>query len=223
MIERYALFDTSQLQQRFATANTILSNYKKRYNVVPTQQVPVIVQREGERRIEFKHWGLVPQNARDTNGVFRYKTYAVREEDVFEKPSTERLARTQRCIIPVNGFYLWNKGTEARPYFVHLAEYAPFGLAGIYSSWTTPEGVEQATFAMLTVRSGVTFAAISDRAPVIVPRDNEATWLDPARHDMSTVYDITRPYAGGDLRLDAVSDDIYSKKIDASRLIKLVD
>lgn len=69
MIERYALFDTSLIKERFMTANTILGNFKKRYNVSPTQNMPVIVHRDEERKIEFKSWGFVPQNARHTRCV----------------------------------------------------------------------------------------------------------------------------------------------------------
>ncbi len=220
MIEHYALFDTTLVKERFATANIILGNYKKRYNARPTQNMPVIVQRDDQRKIEFKTWGLVPQNAHDQNGVFRYKTYFVAEEDVFKKNSTEQIVRSQRCIVPVNGFYLWHKtGDGTQPYFVHLADYAPFGLAGIYSSWTTPDGTEQGTFAILTVQSGDSIAAINDRAPVILKQADESAWLDPTLTTMTTVYNATKPYTGTDLIIDTVSGDTSSKKIDTPSLI----
>ena len=175
MIEHCALFNTATIKERFSTANTILGNYKKRYNVRPTQNMPVIVQRDGQRKIEFETWGLVPQNAHDQNGVFRYKTYCVAEEDVFNKNSTEQIVRTQRCIVPVSGFYPWRKKDDDAPtHFVHLAGYAPFGLAGVYSSWMTPNGVEQGTFSILTVQSGESLASISERTPVILSQADEA-------------------------------------------------
>lgn len=218
-MERYALFATADIKARFATSNTILGNFKKRYNVRPTQNMPVIVQQGDERKIAFKTWGLVPKNARDQNGVFRYKTYTVAEQDVFKKNSTEQAVRTQRCIVPVNGFYVWH---DAQPYFAHLADYAPFGLAGIYSSWTMPDGIEQGTFAVLSVESGESLVPICDRAPVIVTEADEAAWLDPAHRDMTTVYNITKPYASNDLIIDRVSTDVNGKKIDTPNLIKLI-
>ncbi|MFZ1360477.1 MAG: SOS response-associated peptidase [Candidatus Saccharimonadales bacterium] len=224
MIERYALFDTTLVKKRFGTANTILGNFKKRYNVRPTQNMPVVLLRDGERRIEFKTWGLVPQNARDQNGVFRYKTYSVSEEDVFKKNSTEKIVRTQRCIVPVNGFYLWPTDSgDAQPRFVHLADYAPMGLAGIYSSWVTPDGVEQGTFAILTVASSGSLAAIGERAPVILEQADETSWLDPTLTNMTTVYNATKPYADNDLHIDVVSADINGKKIDTPKLIESIE
>lgn len=220
MIEQYALFDTALVKERFNTANTILGNFKKRYNVRPTQNMPVILQRDDQRKIEFKTWGLVPKNARDQNGVFRYKTYFVAEEEVFKKNSTEQIVRSQRCIVPVNGFYLWHKTNDStQPHFVHLAGYAPFGLAGIYSSWTAPDGTEQGTFTILTVQSGDSLEAISDRTPVIIGQADESAWLDTTLTNMTTVYNATKPYTGTDLLIDAVSPDARSKKIDAPSLI----
>ena len=222
-MERYALFDTTHIKERFATANTIFGNYKKRYNVRPTQNMPVIVQRDDEHKIEFKTWGLVPKNARDQNGVFRYKTYTVAEEDVFKKNSTEQLVRTQRCIVPVNGFYLWNKDARgSQAHFVHLPNYAPFGLAGIYSSWTMPDGTEQGTFAVLSVEAGGSLAHISDRTPVILAQSDEAAWLDSAVTSMTDVYNATKPYVGSDLVADRVSDAVNGKKVDAPDLIRAI-
>lgn len=109
------------------------------------------------------------------------------------------------------------------PYFVHLNNYAPFGLAGMYSSWTTPDGVEQATFTILTTQSGDTLADVSDRALVILKREDESTWLDPSLNDMTTVYNITHPYDGSDLIVDRVSDEIHSKKSNAPTLIAPVE
>lgn len=220
MIERYALFDTAHIRERFDTANTILSNFKKRYNSNPAQQMPVIVQRGSERKIEFKLWGFVSKNARDTNGVFRYKTYMVREEDIFKKTSTEPAARTQRCIVPVNGFYSWDARTSrAQPYFIHRKDYEPFGLAGIYSSWATSDGEERGTFAIVTAEAGPSLTHINDRMPVVLDSGDEAAWLNPDRRDMSTVYDIARLYEADDLIIDAVSPDVHSKKIDQPGLI----
>lgn len=224
MIEHYALFNTTSIKERFATTNTILGNFKKRYNVRPTQNMPVIVQRDNQPKIEFKTWGLVPKNARDQSGVFRYKTYTVTEKDVFKKNSTEQLIRTQRCIVPVNGFYLKHTKKETTQfYFVHLADYAPFGLAGIYSSWDAPDGITQGTFAILTVQSDGLLASISSQAPVILQHSDESSWLNPTLTDMTTVYTITKPYTGNDLLVDAVSAEVASKKIDKPNLIITTD
>ena len=115
---------------------------------------------------------------------------------------------------------MWHKtGDGTQPYFVHLADYAPFGLAGIYSSWTTPDGTEQGTFAILTVQSGDSIAAINDRAPVILKQADESAWLDPTLTTMTTVYNATKPYTGTDLIIDTVSGDTSSKKIDTPSLI----
>ena len=102
MIERLALYDIDKLRDRFTLADGVPKGVKKRYNIVPSQLIPVIVKRDDANVIERMQWGFVPQNAKDTNPIFRYKTHTVKSEDVFKKSMWEKAIRTQRCLIPAN-------------------------------------------------------------------------------------------------------------------------
>ena len=38
----------------------IAMEYRQRYNISPTQSIAGVVHREGKRRLEVFHWGLIP-------------------------------------------------------------------------------------------------------------------------------------------------------------------
>lgn len=89
MTSRYALYDIQHLSKRFDITDGVPRGTKRNYNISPTSTAPVVVVRDGARQIEHKHWGMIPQNAKDNSAVFRYKTFAVRSEVVFKKPTYE--------------------------------------------------------------------------------------------------------------------------------------
>src|SRR3546814_7258852 len=76
-------------------------NLRARYNVAPTQEIPVCRLVDGARRIDLARWGLVPQWAKDETAG-RLSTFNA--ETVAEK-STFRSAfkNGRRCLIPADG------------------------------------------------------------------------------------------------------------------------
>lgn len=82
----------------------------------PTQEIPVIVQQEGERRIKKRHWGLVPFWAKDIS--IGSRMINARVETVTSKPAFRAALKQRRCLIPANGFYEWKgKAGNKHPYY----------------------------------------------------------------------------------------------------------
>lgn len=220
MIERYALYEIDKLRDHFSLANGVPKGVKQRYNIVPTQSVPVVLKRDDSVAMELMQWGFVPQNARDTNSVFRYKTFVVRSEDIFKKTMWEKSIRTQRCLVPVNGFYVWTQTPEGKiPHFVQVVDQPLTALAGTYSSWTNNEGVTTGMVSIVTAPADHKSRQLADRLPVIARPDQYDTWLDPTVRDMASIYDIMRAPAHETLHAIRVGDNINSKKIDVAALI----
>ena len=72
-----------------------------RYNIAPSQEVPVIIQTDGVNELKPMKWGLVPSWSPDQSvGNHIINT---RAETITEKLS--RLVESQRCLIPADGFY----------------------------------------------------------------------------------------------------------------------
>lgn len=223
MSSRYALFDTGSLRDRFTLASGVPKGVKPHYNISPAQAVPVVISRDGKNEMELMKWGFIPSGAPNANSVFRYKTFNARSEGIFNKPTWQSAIRTSRCLIPANGFYEWKKTADSKqPFYIHPKDQPVFAFAGIYSSWTDPDGTEWGTCSIITTLSGAESDMTPSRLPVIVHPDDEADWLNPEISDINTLYKIMRPYDAEQLEIIKVGDDINSTKIDKSYLINKV-
>lgn len=223
MSSRYALFEIDKLRDRFAPASGVPKGVKPHYNISPVQSVPVVVFRDGKNEIELMKWGFIPKGAPNANSVFRYKTFAARSEGIFDKPTWQTAIRSTRCLIPANGFYEWKKTADSKqPFYIHPTDQSIFAFAGLYSSWTDPEGKEWGTCSIVTTNSGAESDMTPSRLPVIVHPDDEADWLNPEISDINTLYRIMRPYDPDQLEIIRVGDNINSAKIDTPQLIEKV-
>jgi len=221
MISRYALYQTDQLRDRFTLPQGLPKGIRPSYNISPAQTVPVVVERNGQRIVEKMMWGFLPQGAKNANSIFRYKTQAVRSEKVLEKHSYRFAIRSQRCIIPVNGFYEWKQAKDQkRPFYLHSGDDKLLGLAGIYSTWTDAEEQEQSLCAVLTIDTESTDNMMPRTLPIVIEQSHENDWLNPTIGDLSTLYEIMRPTGHNTFIVTPVGEAINSTKVDTPELIK---
>ena len=158
-------------------------NFPPRYNVAPTQPIPVVRLADGKRSFALMRWGLLPAWLKDPKG-FPLLINA-RGESVLDKAAFRNAMRRRRCLIPNDGFYEWRDGTPKRPYFVRRKRGAdesapPLAFAGLWETWTGPNGEELDTAAIITTRANRTLAPIHERMPVYLPPEAFAMWLDCA-------------------------------------------
>ena len=179
MCGRYALYGpVSRLREQFDARIEEL-DFTPRFNAAPMQWLPVLRQRPtGERVFHLLRWGLVPSWAKDER--IATKLINARGESLADKPSFRAAYRRRRCIVPVNGFYEWKAvagGTQ--PYFIHAANDALFGLAGLWERWTRPEDGEVVdSFTIVTTDAAGRMRELHERMPVILAPQAYATWLD---------------------------------------------
>jgi putative SOS response-associated peptidase YedK len=178
-------------------------NFPARYNVAPTQPVPVVRMWEGRRQFALVRWGLIPAWVKDPR-TFSLLINA-RGESVNDKPAFRNAMKRRRCLFPADGFYEWRREANAKqPFFIHARDDSPLAFAGLYETWTGPNGEEQETAAIVTTAANRTLAPIHDRMPVIVPPEAQDFWLDPnvdaetasaaivpARDDLLEAYEIS--------------------------------
>ncbi len=220
MSSRYTFFQIDQLRDRFTLDDSPSAGLKKRYNIAPGQTAPVIVEHNRKPKLEMMKWGFVPLNAKDANSIFRYKTYNARSESIFDKATWKDAIRSRRCLVPTNGFYEWTAtSTGKQPFFIRPKDQGLFALAGIYSSWLDPDGVEWGTYSIITTTPNKEMQTIHDRMPVILHPNDEALWLDPSISDAGILYDFMRPYPNDMLLLNEVGQEINSVKVDNARLM----
>ena len=153
-------------------------NWPPRYNVAPTQPVPIVRMAEGKRQLALVRWGLIPAWVKDPR-AFSLVINA-RGESVLDKPAFRNAMKYRRCLFPADGFYEWKRaGERKQPYFVRLKSGQPLAFAGLWESWMGPNGEEMETAAIVTTAASRSIAHIHDRMPVIVPPEGFDFWLDP--------------------------------------------
>ena len=153
--------------------------FPPRYNIAPSQPVPVVIREGGERRFLLVRWGLVPSWAKEMPQSLLINA---RAETVAEKPSFRGAFRHRRALMPADGFYEWK--AEGRgpkhPYSIRRRDGAPFARAALWEHWMDPHGSELDTCAVVTAEANATLMPIHHRMPVILPEKDWGLWLDPA-------------------------------------------
>jgi putative SOS response-associated peptidase YedK len=151
-------------------------NFPARYNIAPTQPIAIVRLVEGRRQFALVRWGLLPSWVKDPK-AFSLIINA-RGEGVADKPAFRNAIKRRRCLIPADGFYEWKAGAPRKqPFFIHARSGAPLALAGLWETWTGPNGEELDTAAIVTTGANETMAPLHDRMPVIIPPDAFERWL----------------------------------------------
>ena len=167
-----------------------------RYNVAPTQLVPVVgAKPDGRRGMSFFKWGFVPNWANDTTGP---KPVNAKAETVAHGPMFAESFRRRRCLMPACGFYEWRAvGKKKYPLHYRLRDGQPFAFAAIWDRWAGPAG-PLFTCALLTTTPNELVREVHDRMPVILPRSAYAAWLDPAA-DPGGLRELLAPYPASEM------------------------
>ena len=199
-----------------------------RYNVAPTDQAPVVLDRDGERRVEPMRWGLMPywtvgmrgRTALDEKGKSINTPINARAETVHSHGSFKRSFGKRRCIVPAGGFYEWKRSGDAKvPYWIHLTDSRWMGFAGLYTWWKSPEGDWIPSFTIVTTSPNGFMEPIHDRMPVILTEGAYDIWLDPGNDDLSELKEVLVPYPSGEMLAHRVSDSVNKVSNDGPELI----
>jgi putative SOS response-associated peptidase YedK len=182
MCGRYVLADIAALAERFdVTVDPTTTT--PRYNVAPTQSVPVVV-KQSPNRLVLMRWGLVPSWSKD--GKTDQLLINARAETLAQKRTFSKLLSSQRCLVPASGFYEWQKtGSEKIPHYISLQDESLLAFAGLYDRWTDAQGTEIFSYTIITTEPNTLMAPIHNRMPAILHRDEEAFWLNPDETEAS--------------------------------------
>lgn len=173
---------------------TVCADWDPRYNIAPTQMVPVVLN-DGRRRIELVRWGLIPHWADDPS--IGNRLINARSETVAEKPAFRDAFRRRRCIILVDGFYEWRRepgGRRKTPIYIKLKNGDPFAFAGLWAEWKSPQGETIRSCTIITCDSNELLARVHHRMPVIIPREAFDLWLDPEPQDPEVLKPLMKQF-----------------------------
>jgi putative SOS response-associated peptidase YedK len=208
MCGRYRLSRRKQLvEEYFDSAGE--DDWNPRYNIAPTQLVPVVRQDpKGPRReLSLVRWGLIPWWSKDSSTAA--SLINARSETAATKPAFRDGLKLRRCLIPADGFYEWQKtGKVKQPYCFEVGRGELFAFAGIWDRWKDQNGSWVKTCSILTTTPNAVTSSVHDRMPVIVDPDCYDLWLDPGMHDVRAVSDMLKPFDARLMRCYPVSSRV---------------
>jgi putative SOS response-associated peptidase YedK len=212
----------SELAEIFA-AEPLVDDPEPRYNIAPTDDALVVVQRAERRAITAYRWGLIPHWA-DAAKVGS-RMFNARAETLTASPAFRDALRRKRCLVPVDGFYEWRRdGARRRPFAIARDDGRPLVLAGLWSGWRDPASDRVVrTFTIVTTRPNEQLADLHDRMPVILADDAWATWLDPDLDDPAELQGLLEPSDEVALRIWPVSPLVNNVRNDGPALVEPVD
>src|ERR1700751_5070218 len=141
MCGRFRLSRRKQIVQEYFDCDPWDDDWSPRYNVAPTQPVPVIRQNPKEpiRELSLMRWGLIPSWAKDTSGAARMIN--ARSETAHILPAFREAMKLRRCLVPADGFYEWKRmPTSKQPYCFEVDGGGLFAFAGLWERWLDPGG-----------------------------------------------------------------------------------
>lgn len=215
MCRRFSMSaDIDEVGKQFEI-NRVMYFYKNRYNISPTQTVPVILNDQGERVLDEFRWGLVPYWGKDAVNADLSK--------VDQNPTYRKIVDLRRCVIPCNGFYYWRTvGKKSYAVRVVLPNNEVFGVAGLYETWRNAKGGEMRTCTMLMTGANVFIREFEDRMPAILSAERLKTWLNPELKGFNNLQPLLRSY-DGTMRIYPVTPMVADDNHDDHQCIEEMD
>jgi putative SOS response-associated peptidase YedK len=186
------------------------------YNITPGQDLPAVVPNPASegRLVHMLKWGLELPWARDHGN--EPKLINARSETVLEKRAFGDAFRNRRCLIPVDGFYEWQKRPDGRqPFYFSLKSRSLMALAGIWESREYPGGHQVRSCSILTTAANGLMRPVHHRMPVILPAGDWKFWLDLPPEKAEDLVELLRPLPGDLMHCWPVSRQVNSPQNDS--------
>jgi putative SOS response-associated peptidase YedK len=193
-----------QLAETFAWLE-IPTGIAPRYNIAPSQPVAVVAN-DGQNRLDFFTWGLIPSWAKDPSMGSRMIN--ARAETLVEKPAFRAAFRRRRCLILADGFFEWKQepGRKSKtPMYIRLKSGRPFAFAGLWENWNAPDGSHILSSTIITTAPNALVQSIHNRMPVILPSAAYPLWLATEELPTANLQALLQPYPADEMEAYPVS------------------
>ena len=159
------------LKQNFPSG--LDSKYEAQNLIRPTDPV-LVIKNEGKIKTTFMKWGFISPWAKYPFDKERPIQFNARSETVEEKKLFSGSWKYKRCLIPASGFF-------EKKYRIRKENYETFWLGGIWSKWTSPNGIELESCCVLTTKPNELVKPLHHRMPVVVPSGYEEKWTEQVK------------------------------------------
>ena len=199
MCGRFVLFHDAATLAEYLPVERVAFSPQQRYNIAPTQAVAAVLclPEESGRTLNVLQWGLVPFWAKDVRmGSRMINTQA---ETAAQKPAYRTAFKRRRCLLPASGYYEWKKQPHGKtPHYISMADGRPFGMAGLWEEWNSPDSELLHTCSVLTTEASTEVAAIHRRMPVILGADAQLCWLEADPENRIQLQSLFKAYLRDD-------------------------
>ena len=227
MCGRIALFTPPAKMARFLDATLgaeVDPEGHPSFNLGPTQRIDGVRINDGARVLERFRWGLIPGWAKDAS--FGSRTFNARAETVATKPSFRSAYKRRRLLIPVDGFFEWDRRAAGKPqpHYFTRTDGEPLVFAGLHESWRDPSGgkddpvIQSAT--VITTEAGPDMDEIHDRMPVILEQETFDLWLSEDEDELEALSSLLQPAEPGTIVHVPVDRAVGNVRNDGPSLIE---
>jgi len=208
----------SRIREAFNLEDTEPLGLSTRYNIAPSQDVPIIRETDSGREMVMARWGLVPHWSKEPKT--RYSTINARIESVAEKPTYRSPFKHKRCLIPADGFYEWKVVNDGKvPHHVRLRDSDVFALAGLWDRWEDKSQVLESC-SIIVMPANDVMKPLHERMPAIIDPANYDQWLDSRITEKAEIMQILDPTLSSHLMFYPISPWVNSPKHDDERCIQ---
>jgi putative SOS response-associated peptidase YedK len=189
----------------------------ERYNIAVRKPAAVILDRGDGACVEDFDWGLVPRWSKLPET--KYTTMTARLERAPKSRIFRRPWETQRCVVPMNGYYKWDRSAApAQPYFIQSQDGGALFTAGLWDHWEKDEP-HLYSFAVLThANAAIPFPLVPD-GPIFLPAGKVADWIAGPWRPRRFLENMPQP----GLEAYPVSRAIRNREVDDYTLLEPVD
>lgn len=177
MCGRFTLHTTAaQIKVAFNLPDIPAREFTPRYNIAPSQNIPIIRDTETGQEMVMARWGLIPAWSKESRT--KYSTINARIESVAEKPAFRTPFKRRRCLIPADGFYEWKQVNGNKvPHHIRMRDGRVFAFAGLWDHWEGDgDSIESCT--IIVMPSNEVMQPVHERMPTIIAPAHYDLWLD---------------------------------------------
>jgi len=208
MPSRFNIKDDSNIHRLLAELNCDFGSMPNRFNIAPTDQVPVIHKWEGQRIISDMRWWLVPHWCKEASTD--YPMFNARCETLESSRAFQGCLRYKRCIIPAHSFIEWQNIEDQKMPYLLSAINQSLAFAGLWDYWTN--GIEHIlSCTIITTPAINSFKQYNSRMPVLLNNTNANLWLDH-NQEITSVLPLLKSTLPYDLQATAIDPITNSTK-----------
>ena len=197
------------------------ADWRPKFNIAPTTQIPVIRFIDGARRVDLMRWGLVPAWSKE---IGTFATHNARGDACDSKPAYRGAWKAgRRCIIPASSFFEWRK-PDKQPFAIGLGNHGPLAFAGLWEEWKPKDcSAPILSATIITTEPNAMMRAIHDRMPVVLGEENWAAWLgeEPATHEQLKA--MLAPFPAERMSAWEVGKEVGNVKNQGEKLVEGVE